>query len=97
MHFLACSLSGIIYLINLRFLFDKIRIVTLTLQNGHLENYRSILRLSSEFLYKEEIFLKPSSKNHMIPVSSGLCGLLVGDHVYFPLDVASRDTGSIFI
>lgn len=82
--------------LNLRFLFNKIKIIILTLENWHLENYRSSLRFSREFLYKERIFIEPFF-GHMIPVSSGVYGLLVGIHVYFPLDVASRDTGSIFI
>lgn len=70
---------------------------SLTLQNWHLENDRNVLRLSSEFRYKERIFIKSwfFFFRHTIPVSSVLCGLLVGVHVYFPLDVASRDRVSI--
>lgn len=74
----------------------KIRILILTLQNWHLENDRNVLRFLSEFPYKERTFITLSLLLYN-PLCSVLCRLLVTAHVYFPLDVVSRDTGSLFL
>lgn len=74
----------------------KIRILILTLQNWHLENDRNVLRFLSEFPYKERTFITLSLLLYN-PLCSVLCRLLVTAHVYFPLDVVSRDIGSLFL